>query len=167
MLLVSLINGRLSLMIYLLKYFQKMKPLRWLLSYVVTNHLVNQAKTRITNRLNSSYTAFSRTKINEIHFIRGLARFTSYFFFRGKEVSLERTVCPSILILHKYVKAIEYGLQNGTTKIKSGFENVTEKSIRKSNNIKHYIQTDLKQHIQRELKRGWEEGKSQTTKKLK
>ena len=86
MLLVSLINGRLSLLMYLLKYFQKMKPLRWLLSYVVTNHLVNQAKTRITNRLNSSYTAFSSTKMNDIHFIRGLARFASYFFFRGKEV---------------------------------------------------------------------------------
>ena len=77
-----------------------------------------------------------------------------------------RWVCPLILT-NEYLKAIEYGLQNGTTKIKSGFENVTEKSIRKSNNIKHYIQTDLKQHIQKELKRGWEEGKSPTTKKLK
>ena len=77
-----------------------------------------------------------------------------------------RWVCPLILT-NENLKAIEYGLQNGTTKIKSGFENVTEKSIRKSNNIKHYIQTDLKQHIQKELKRGSEEGKSQTTKKLK
>ena len=63
-----------------------MKPLRWLLSYVVTNHLVNQAKTRITKRLSSSYTAFSNSKINEIHFIRGMARITSYCLFRGKEV---------------------------------------------------------------------------------
>ena len=63
-----------------------MKPLRWLLSYVVTNHLVNQAKTRITKRLSSSYTAFSKSKINEIYFIRGLARTTSYCLFRGKEV---------------------------------------------------------------------------------
>ena len=141
-----------------------MKPLRWLLSYVVTNHLVNQAKTRITNRLSSSYTAFSNTKMNEIHFIRGMARVASYFFFRGKEVSMYNCCLLSSL---KFVKAIEYGLQNGTTKIKSGFENVTENSIRKSNNLKHYIQTDLKQHIQKELKRGWEEGKSQTTKKLK
>ena len=66
-----------------------MKPLRWLLSYVVTNHLVNQAKTRITNRLSSSYAAFSNTKMNEIHLIRGMARVASYFFFRGKEVSLK------------------------------------------------------------------------------
>ena len=51
-------------------------------------------------------------------------------------------------------------MQNGTTKIKSGFENITEKSIRQTNNIKQYIQTDLKQHVQKELKRGWEEGKS-------
>ena len=65
-----------------------MKPLRWLLSYIVTNHLVNQAKTRITNRLSSSYTSFSNTKMNEIHLIRGLARIASYCFFRGKEVSL-------------------------------------------------------------------------------
>ena len=76
-------------------------------------------------------------------------------------------VCPLILPLYEYLKAIEYGLQNGTTKIKSGFENVTEKSIRQTTNIKQYIQTDLKQHVQKELKRGWEEGKSQTNKKLK
>lgn len=72
--------------IYCNKYFQKMKPLRWLLSYVVTNHLVNQAKSRITQRLSSSYTAFSNSKINEIHFIRGMARITSYCLFRGKKV---------------------------------------------------------------------------------
>ena len=69
-----------------------MKPLRWLLSYIVTNHLVNQAKTRITNRLSSSYTSFSNTKMKEIHFIRGLARIASYCFFRGKEVSLSSFV---------------------------------------------------------------------------
>ena len=76
------------------------------------------------------------------------------------------TLCLSYPYI-TFWQAIEYGLQNGTTKIKSGFENVTEKSIRKTNNIKQYIQTDLKQHVQKELKRGWEEGKSQTTKKLK
>ena len=95
-----------------------------------------------------------------------MARITSYCLFRGKEVSSLLFV-PYQLSLHTNLKAIEYGLQNGTTKIKSEFENVTEKSIRKTNNIKQYIQTDLKQHVQKELKRGWEEGKSQTTKKLK
>ena len=133
---------------------------------MVTNHLVNQAKTRITKRLSSSYTAFSKSKMNEIYFIRGMARITSYCLFRGKEVGSLLFV-PYQLSLHTNLKAIEYGLQNGTTKIKSEFENVTEKSIRKTNNIKQYIQTDLKQHVQKELKRGWEEGKSQTTKKLK
>merc|ERR1712222_122962 len=117
---------------------------------------MGQAKTRITKRLSSSYTAFSTSKINEIYFIRGMARITSYYLFRGKEV-ISLLFVPS-LISYPYItiwKAIEYGLQNGTTKIKSGFENVTEKSIRKTNNIKQYIQTDLKQHVQKELKRGW------------
>lgn len=86
-LLVLLIDGRRVVKYICCKYFQKMKPLRWLLSYVVTNHLVNQAKTRITKRLSSSYTAFSTSKINEIYFIRGMARITSYCLFRGKEVS--------------------------------------------------------------------------------
>jgi len=69
--------------------------------------------------------------------------------------------------LIRTVKAIEYGVQNGTSRMKIGFENITEKSIRKSSNIKQYIQTDLKKHVQKELKRGWDEGKLQGNKKLK
>ena len=76
-------------------------------------------------------------------------------------------ICPCKQELIHTVKAIEYGVQNGTSRMKIGFENITEKSIRKSNNIKQYIQTDLKKHVQKELKRGWDEGKLQGNKKLK
>ena len=54
-------------------------------------------------RLSSSYTAFSKSKINEIYFIRGLARTTSYCLFRGKEVGSLLFV-PYQLSLHNNLK---------------------------------------------------------------
>ena len=68
-----------------------MKPLRWLLSYIVTNHLVNQAKTRIVNRLTSTYSSLGSlrsTSFGDTNLIRGAARLTSYFYFSSKNVNI-------------------------------------------------------------------------------
>ena len=68
-----------------------MKPLRWLLSYIVTNHLVNQAKSRIVNRLTSTYSSLGSlrsTSFGDTNLIRGAARLTSYFYFSSKNVNI-------------------------------------------------------------------------------
>ena len=68
-----------------------MKPLRWLLSYIVTNHLVNQAKSRIVNRLTSTYSSLGSLRsasFGDTNLIRGAARLTSYFYFSSKNVNI-------------------------------------------------------------------------------
>ena len=65
------------------------------------------------------------------------------------------------------MQALEFGVRNGATGLKSGINNITKKTMERSSSLKQYIQSDLKQYVQSEVKKGWEEGKSQIPKKLK